>query len=77
MNDKTKSRPRKERWKGRKPNEKAVWLRRNVRYWLLAAKLWTPLAICCVVATAVSRNFRNPVNCWLANQKGAKMEGVR
>ena len=77
MNDKTKSRPRKERWKGRKPNEKAVKLRGNVRRRLLAAKLWNPLVVRYLVATTVFRNFRDSVNSWLANKESAKMEGVR
>ena len=77
MNDKTKSRPRKERWKGRKHNEKIVLIRRNVRHSLCVNKLRCSAAICRLVATAVSRNLCNSVNCWLANQESAKMEGMR
>ena len=77
MNNDKKSRPRKERWKGRKPNEKAVKLRGNVRRRLLAAKLWNPLVVCRVVAIAVFKHFHDSTNSWLANQKGTKMEGVK
>jgi hypothetical protein len=77
MNNDKKSRQRKERWEGRKFNEKTVFIRRYVRCRLLAAKLRNPLAVCRLVATAIFRNFRNSADGWLENQEGTKMEGVK
>lgn len=72
-NDKTKSRQR----KGREPSEKTVFIRRYVSHRLLAAKLWNPLVICRLATSVILRNFRDSVNCWLANSQNSKMEGVK
>ena len=80
-NDKTKSRPEKEKWKerwrGRKCNEKAIQLCRNVCRWLCLNQLWRALVICCVVTIAVFRNLRDSAFSWLANQENAEMERIK
>lgn len=76
-NDIQKSRPRKERWKGRKLYEEIFFIYCNVRCWLCFNQLRYTATVCRLATTTIFRNFRGSTNSYLANQKSPEMERIR
>ncbi len=72
-----KSRPKKERGKGRRFHEKAVFIHYYVRRWVYLNQLWNTLVICRMGAITTFRNLRYFSYSWLANQKSSEMERIR
>lgn len=53
MNDKTRQRQK----RGREPDKKTIFVRGDVRRWLLAVKLWNQIVKRCLVAITVFSRF--------------------
>lgn len=70
MNDKTRQRQK----RGREPDEKTIFVRGNVRRWLLATQLRNQIIKRCLATVTTHRDNYFPTSSWMANKTSREME---